>query len=79
MESEVRVAAQVLNIRSLMRTNGTVIFHIGNLKKAEPLFRNAKKLIKVVDSNELYLTLPGEKMSPHDSANFVRNLLNQNT
>ena len=79
IESEVRIAAQASNIRSLVRTNGTIIFQIENLKKAEQLFRNAKKLVKVVDSNELHLTLPGKKMSPHDSANFIRNLLNPNT
>lgn len=75
VESEVRIAAQASNIRSLVRTNGTIIFQIGNLKKAEPLFRNAKKLVKVVDNNELHLTLPGNKMSPHDSADFIINLL----
>ncbi|MGR3294403.1 MAG: TRCF domain-containing protein, partial [Candidatus Scalindua sp.] len=76
IESEVRVAAQASNIRSLVRTNGTVIFHVENLKKAESLFRNAKKLVKVVAYNELHLTLPGKKMSPHDSADFIKNLLN---
>jgi transcription-repair coupling factor (superfamily II helicase) len=76
IESEVRIAAQASNIRSLVRTNGTIIFQIENLKKAEQLFRNAKKLVKIVDSNELHLTLPGKKMSPHDSAEFVKKLLN---
>jgi transcription-repair coupling factor (superfamily II helicase) len=76
IESRVRVAAQDSNIRSLVRTNGTVIFHVESLKKAESLFRNAKKLIKVVANNELHLALPGKKMSPHDSADFITNLLN---
>ena len=77
IECEVRVAAQASNIRSLVRTNGTVIFHVENMKKAESLFRNAKKLVKVVANNELHLTLPGKKMSPHSSADFIKNLLNQ--
>ena len=76
IESGVRVAAQASNIRSLVRTNGTVIFHVENLKKAESLFRNAKKLVKVVANNELHLALPGKKMSPNDSADFITNLLN---
>jgi transcription-repair coupling factor (superfamily II helicase) len=76
IESEVRIAAQASNIRSLIRTNGTVIFHVENLKKAESLFRNAKKLVKIVANNELHLTLPGKKMSPRDSADFIKNLLN---
>ncbi len=76
IESRVRVAAQASNIRSLVRTNGTVIFHVENLKKAESFFRNAKKLVKVVANNELHLALPGKKMSPHDSADFITNLLN---
>jgi hypothetical protein len=46
------------------------------LKKAESLFRNAKKLVKVVANNELHLALPGKKMSPNDSADFITNLLN---
>jgi transcription-repair coupling factor (superfamily II helicase) len=75
IESEIRVAAQAANIRSLIRTNGTIIIQVENLKKAGPLFNNAKKRIKAVAINELHLTLPRKKMSPCDSADFVKKLL----
>ena len=75
MECEIRVAAQASHIRSLIRTNGTIVLQVENLKKAEILFKNAKKMVKVVDSNELHLTLPGKKMSHYDTADFVKNLL----
>ncbi len=79
VESEIRVAAKVANIRSLIRTNGTIIILVENLKKVEPLFNNAKKRIKIVAINELHLTLPRKKMPPYDSAVFVKKLLSQNT
>jgi transcription-repair coupling factor (superfamily II helicase) len=75
VEGEIRVAAQAANIRSLIRTNGTIIIQVENLKKVESLFNNAKKRIKVVAINELHLTLPRKKMSPCDSADFVKKLL----
>ena len=75
VESEIRVAAQAANIRSLIRTNGTIIIQVENLKKIESLFNNAKKRIKIVAINELHLTLPRKKMSPYDSADFVKKLL----
>ncbi len=75
MECEIRVAAQASHIRSLIRTNGTIILQVENLKKIETLFKNAKKMIKIVDSNELHLTLPGKRMSSYDTADFVKNLL----
>ncbi len=76
MECEIRVVAQKSNIRSLIRINGTIILQVENLKKTETLFKNAKKMVKVVDSNELHLTLPGKRMSTYDTADFVKNLLN---
>jgi len=75
MECEIRVAAQASHIRSLVRTNGTIILQVEDLKKVETLFKNAKKMVKVVDSNELHLTLPGKRMSYYDTADFVKNLL----
>ncbi|MCP4264630.1 MAG: transcription-repair coupling factor [Candidatus Brocadiaceae bacterium] len=75
VESEIRIAAQAANIRSLIRANGTIIIQVENLTKLEPLFNNAKKRIKVVAINELHLTLPRKKMSPYDSADFVKKLL----
>ncbi len=75
MECEIRVAAQASHIRSLILTNGTIILQVENLKKIETLFKNAKKMIKIVDSNELHLTLPGKRMSSYDTADFVKNLL----
>ena len=75
MECGIRVAAQASHIRSLIRKNGTIILQVENLKKVETLFKNAEKMVKVVDSNELHLTLPGKRMSPYDTADFVRNLL----
>jgi transcription-repair coupling factor (superfamily II helicase) len=75
VESEIRVAAQAANIRSLIRTNGTIIIQVENLKKIESLFNNAKKRIKIVAINELHLTLPRKKMTPRDSADFVKKLL----
>ncbi len=79
LESEVRIAAQATNIRSLVRTNGTIIFHIENLKKVETLFGKTRDLVNVINSNELHLTLPGKKMTPHDSADFIKNLLMEAT
>jgi transcription-repair coupling factor (superfamily II helicase) len=79
VESEVRIAAQASNIRSLVRTNGSIIFQIESLKKAESLFRNAKKLIRVVDNDEIHLVLPRKRMSPEDSVNFLKDLLNSNS
>ncbi len=32
-------------------------------------------MLKVVASNELHLTLPRKRMSPYDTADFVRKLL----
>jgi hypothetical protein len=32
-------------------------------------------MVKVVDSNELHLTLPRKRMSFYDTADFVKNLL----
>ena len=78
VETEVRIAAQANNILSLERVNGSIIFHVENLKKAESFLRDAKKFVRVVDNNELHLILPGKKMSPEDSANFLRNLLKSN-
>ncbi|MHC4138873.1 MAG: transcription-repair coupling factor [Planctomycetota bacterium] len=75
MECEIRVAAQASHIRSLVRTNGTIIIQVDDLKKTEVLFNNAKKMVKVVDSNELHLTLPRKRMSFYDTADFVKNLL----
>jgi len=75
MECEIRVAAQASHIRSLVRTNGTIIIQVDDLKKTEALFNNAKKMVKVVDSNELHLTLPRKRMSFYDTADFVKNLL----
>jgi transcription-repair coupling factor (superfamily II helicase) len=75
MECEIRVAAQASHISSLIRTNGTIIIQVNDLKKTETLFNNAKKMVKVVDSNELHLTLPRKRMSFYDTADFVRNLL----
>ena len=46
-----------------------------SLQKAEILFKNAKKMVKVVASNELHLTLPRKRMSTYDTADFVKNLL----
>ena len=63
------------HIRSLILTNGTIIIQVDDLKKIEALFNNAKKMIKVVDSNELHLALPRKRMSFYDTAEFVRNLL----
>jgi len=79
VESEVRIAAQASNIRSLVRTNGSIIFQIESLKKAESLFRNAKKLIRVVDNDEVHLVLPRKRMSPEDSVDFLKDLLNSNS
>ena len=75
MECEIRVAAQASHILSLIRTNGTIILQIESLQKAEILFKNAKKMVKVVASNELHLTLPRKRMSTYDTADFVKNLL----
>ncbi len=79
VESEVRIAAQAFNIRSLVRVNGSIIFQIENLKQAESFFRNAKRLIRVVDNDELHLVLPRKKMSPEESVDFLKNLLNSNS
>jgi transcription-repair coupling factor (superfamily II helicase) len=79
VESEVRIAAQASNIRSLVRVNGSIIFQIESLKKAESLFRNAKKLIRVVDNDEVHLVLPRKRMSPEDSVYFLKDLLNSNS
>jgi transcription-repair coupling factor (superfamily II helicase) len=75
MECEIRVAAQASHILSLIRTNSTIILQIESLQKAEILFKNAKKMVKVVASNELHLTLPRKRMSTYDTADFVKNLL----
>jgi transcription-repair coupling factor (superfamily II helicase) len=75
MECEIRVAAQASHILSLIRINGTIILQVENLQKAEILFKNAKKMVKVVASNELHLTLPRKRMSTYDTADFVKNLL----
>ena len=75
MECAIRVAAQASHILSLIRVDGTVLLQVENLQKAETLFKNAKKMIKVVASNELHLTLPRKRMSSYDTADFVRNLL----
>jgi transcription-repair coupling factor (superfamily II helicase) len=79
VESEVRIAAQASSIRSLVRANGSIIFQIESLKKAELLFRNAKKLIRVVDNDEVHLVLPRKRMSPEDSVDFLKDLLNSNS
>jgi transcription-repair coupling factor (superfamily II helicase) len=79
VESEVRIVAQAFNIRSLVRVNGSIIFQIENLKDAESFFRNAKRLIRVVDNDELHLVLPRKKMSPEESVDFLKNLLNSNS
>ena len=75
MECEIRVAAQASHILSLIRINSTIILQIESLQKAEILFKNAKKMVKVVASNELHLTLPRKRMSTYDTADFVKNLL----
>jgi transcription-repair coupling factor (superfamily II helicase) len=75
MECEIRVAAQASHILSLIRIDGTIILQVEDLKKVETLFKNAKKMVKVVDSNELHLTLPGKRMSSYDTADFVKHLL----
>ncbi len=75
MECEIRIAAQASHISSLIQTDSTIILQVENLKRIEKLFINAKVRIKVVDSNELHLTLPGKRMSPYDTAAFVKNLL----
>ncbi|MDR4496895.1 MAG: transcription-repair coupling factor [Candidatus Scalindua sp.] len=75
-ESEIRIAAQNYHIRSLKRVNGTIIFFFDNMKRAETLFRDFQKQVKVLDSNELHLRLPGKRMTPEDLAEFVKDLLN---
>jgi transcription-repair coupling factor (superfamily II helicase) len=75
MECEIRVAAQASHILSLIRIDGAIILQVENLRKIETLFKNAKKMVKVVDSNELHLTLPRKRMSSYDTADFVKNLL----
>jgi transcription-repair coupling factor (superfamily II helicase) len=75
MECEIRVAAQASHILSLIRIDGTIILQVENLRKTEILFKNAKKMVKVVDSNELHLTLPRKRMSSYDTADFLKNLL----
>ena len=75
MECAIRVAAQASHILSLIRVDGTILLQVENLQKAETLFNNAKKMLKVVASNELHLTLPRKRMSPYDTAEFVKNLL----
>jgi transcription-repair coupling factor (superfamily II helicase) len=75
IECEIRVAAQASHILSLIRVDGTLLLQVENLQKAETLFKNAKKMVKVVASNELHLTLPRKRMSPYDTAGFVKNLL----
>ncbi len=52
-----------------------ILDSIQNLQKAEILFKNAKKTVKVVTSNELHLTLPRKRMPTYDTADFVKNLL----
>jgi transcription-repair coupling factor (superfamily II helicase) len=79
VESEVRIAAQASNIRSLVRVNGSIIIQIESLKKAESLFRNAKKLVRVVDNDEVHLVLPKKRMSPEESVDFLKNLLISNS
>ena len=75
MECAIRVAAQASHILSLIRVDGTILLQVENLQKAETLFKNAKKMLKVVASNELHLTLPRKRMSSYDTADFVKNLL----
>jgi transcription-repair coupling factor (superfamily II helicase) len=75
MECEIRVAAQASHISSLIRIDGTIVLQVENLKQIETLFKNAKKMVKVVASNELHLTLPRKRMSSYDTADFVKNLL----
>ena len=75
MECAIRVAAQASHILSLIRVDGTILLQVENLQKAETLFKNAKKMLKVVASNELHLTLPRRMMSSYDTADFVKNLL----
>ena len=75
MECAIRVAAQASHIISLIRVDGAILLQVESLQKAETLFKNAKKMLKVVASNELRLTLPRKRMSPYDTANFVQSLL----
>ncbi|MCP5005302.1 MAG: transcription-repair coupling factor [Planctomycetes bacterium] len=78
-ESEIRIRAQTYHIRSLKRVNGAIIFFFENIKMAESLFKHSMDEVKILDSNELFLSLPGKRKSPEYVADFVKRLLNPNS
>ncbi|GJQ59871.1 MAG: transcription-repair coupling factor [Candidatus Scalindua sp. AMX11] len=75
-ESVIRIGAQKYHIRSLKKFNGALIFFVENMKKAESLFSHSQREVKILDKNELYLSLPRKGMSPEEIAEFVKEILN---
>ncbi|MCF6159531.1 MAG: transcription-repair coupling factor [wastewater metagenome] len=73
LESEIRVAAQQLKIRSLVRVDALLIIRVADIKKAEAGLYNLKKYIRVINEDTLYLRLPKKDMTSKDLLGFLKN------
>ncbi|MBI4223069.1 MAG: transcription-repair coupling factor [Planctomycetes bacterium] len=75
-ESKLRIIAQKLKIRSLIRVDNIVIIHIIDLKRAETGLSNLKKYIRVINEDTLHLRLPKKEMQPEDLLDFLKKSIN---
>lgn len=72
VEKELRLAAQALSIRSIMRTNGRVVMEVEDLRRAEAALYEVRNRIRVINGNTVHLELPRKDTTPEGAARFLK-------
>ncbi|MDR4507819.1 MAG: transcription-repair coupling factor [Candidatus Brocadiaceae bacterium] len=69
---ELRVIAQQIRIRSIVRSNSILIFHGEDLRKSERYFSHLKKYIRVINADTLHVRLPKKDMRAEVLLDFLK-------